>query len=267
MTESATFQMEADRDRAVLTLLPKLNQIAWADIEHVGSQMISRIGGMSNPKVLVDLTSLEYMGSAQLALVVRLFKLIKEKNGAMVVANRHPMVLEVLTLAGLNKIWTIVDSREAAQKLLGGAPASPSDRESDDSPLAAYLGIGLVALALLALGAGLSGSPRIPAATAFWGAIGTAAGAFLCGLIAVFTSQGGGRNLGAIVLVVGLGLGLAGGFLQTQAPAKPAEPAPGKTEHAATALSPPSAEPQPAVASGTTVDDSAPAAESPPAND
>lgn len=255
MTESATFQMEADRDRAVLTLLPKLNQIAWADIEHVGSQMITRIGGMSSPKILVDLTSLEYMGSAQVALVVRLFKLIKEKNGAMVVANRHPMVLEVLTLAGLNKIWTIVDSREAAQKLLGGTMASPSDRATGESSLAAYLGIGLVVLALLALGAGLSGSPKIPAEIALWGAIGTAAGAFLCGLIAVCSSQGAGRNLGAIVLVVGLGLGLAGGFLQTQAPAKPAPRAPGKTESA------PSATPQPAA------DDSVPAAKSPPANE
>ena len=46
----------------------------WADIERVGSEILSRIQPLTSPQLLVDLCALSYMGSAQVALVVRMFK-------------------------------------------------------------------------------------------------------------------------------------------------------------------------------------------------
>lgn len=104
---------------AVITLLPELNKVAWADIDTIGTSLVGLMDGQKSPKFLIDLDALNYMGSAMVALVVRLWKSVKERNGKMAVVNSDDNVLEVLKLAGLSKVWTIIDSRDAGYEALG----------------------------------------------------------------------------------------------------------------------------------------------------
>ncbi len=219
MTDSPTFQLEVDRQHAILTFLPGLNRIPWADIESVGAQIVARVQELTDPKVLVDLTPLDYMGSAQVALIVRVFKTVKEKRGTMVVSSQHPVVQEVLTLAGLNKIWTIVNSRQLGLDRLG--VKSPRS-EPVSSALPARLGVccaiaGAAALALVL--ARVNWAPTLPAT---WAALLLAAGAFGLGLMTVLNGAGSRRTLGVGTLVVGVALLLGSVFALASSQASPA---------------------------------------------
>ena len=238
MSDQLPYRLDVDNRRAVVSLLPELNEVPWADIEKVGTEILSRIQPLNSPQLLVDLCALNYMGSAQVALVVRMFKLIKEKSGKMVVANRDPMVLEVLSLAGLNKVWTIVESRERAMSMLGGGASFSSSsgsgssahefrQEGNSLPGTLALIAALVAAVFCVLH--VANPALIPSRGDLYGILAASAAAFLAGLWAM---NGGNRNLGIGVLVAAVAMLLFGVFeiakpgapLPTAQPADPSAP-------------------------------------------
>ena len=112
--------LEQDGGTSVITLRPELTQLPWADVDQIGTSIEKRIRDRDKPQVVVDLSPLDHMGSGLVALVVRVWKVVNEAGGRMVVVNSSDLVLEVLSLAGLTSRWTIVESKEAAFKTLGG---------------------------------------------------------------------------------------------------------------------------------------------------
>jgi anti-anti-sigma factor len=120
------YRFESLNGCLTITLLPELNDKQWADIERVGTEIVDRISAAPSPKVLVDLTPLSYMGSAMVALIVRLYKTVNSRGGKMVVVNQHELVFEVLKLAGLTKLWTIVPNRQEAYSSMGIKATAPS---------------------------------------------------------------------------------------------------------------------------------------------
>ncbi len=126
-SDNPYYYFEQGNGYSVISLTPQLNDAQWNDIEKVGADLLEQLGGSKSPVFIVDLSSLNYMGSAMVALIVRLWKSVKDSKGRMVVVNREKLVYEVLELAGLHKIWVIVETREEAMKNLGvRAPVSPA---------------------------------------------------------------------------------------------------------------------------------------------
>jgi anti-anti-sigma factor len=250
MTLSSAFQLETVRHVTVVSLLPGLNEIPWSDIEQVGSQVLTHVGKSAQPSVLVDLCHLDYMGSAQVALVVRIFKAIKERGGKLIVSNRHPMVLEVLSLAGLNKLWTIVDSRAIGLKQLGvtespvtsDGAASNADSSHFGFAVGSLLGllVGLVGLGLAMTG--VTGQPPLAIAGV---AVTAAVVGFALGLTGILQSQGTARTIstlglvGSTVLML-LGVFVAGSSLQSGLGSSntPPTPSPAPTPAAAASSTP-----------------------------
>ena len=116
---------------AVVEFNPSLSDCKWGDIEEIGTQLKERLLALERPVFLLDLTRLEFMGSSIVALIVKLWKTTQERDGDMVVVNTSSMIGEVLEIAGLTRVWKIVESREEAEKMLGSsefAPASSSAR-------------------------------------------------------------------------------------------------------------------------------------------
>jgi anti-anti-sigma factor len=143
------YRFEKADGYAVISLQPELNNAQWADIEKIGTDLLNQLNTVRSRAMIVDLSSLNYMGSAMVALVVRLWKSVKEDNGRMVVVNRDPNVFEVLKLAGLHKVWTVVETREQSVKALGKRPAAAA---GGGSRTALVVGI----IALLAVVAGVA---------------------------------------------------------------------------------------------------------------
>ncbi|NNJ26424.1 STAS domain-containing protein [Alienimonas chondri] len=130
MSTERACRFEQDGNLLIITLLPELAEVPWADVEEIGSSLEARVLDRDKPQVIVDLTPLAHMGSGMVALVVRLWKAAQQQGGKFAVVNSHELVGEVLTLAGLSDRWTIVSDRAKARKHLDvraqAVPARPA---------------------------------------------------------------------------------------------------------------------------------------------
>jgi len=118
-SNESKYRVEIEERFILVALEPSFSTAQWGEIESLGTELLSRMEGQKAPVLIVDLSALSYIGSSMVALVVRLWKAIKEKNGRIVVINSHPVVLEVLQIAGLHKVWPIVKTRDEAFVELG----------------------------------------------------------------------------------------------------------------------------------------------------
>ena len=211
------YQFETGPGHAVLTLEPGLNNVQWSEIERVGSDVLARVQESRPPAIIVDLSGMDYMGSAMVALLVRVWKTVKETGGKMAVVNRHADTLEVLRLAGLTKVWTIVTSREEAEAHLGvrrkagtaaAAPAGPAAARSVTVPL--VRGILLLLTAVVALGISFTSSPLIDRTLSRGAACVIAALALIVGTVVSLYGSGMKRGVGVFVVAAGLAVLMAG---------------------------------------------------------
>lgn len=117
-SSEAPYRFETLDAYSVLSFYPLINEGQWGNVSEVGTEILNRLESIRSPAVVVDLSPLDYMGSAQVALLVRIWKSLKKMQGKMVVQCPGAMVREVLTIAGLKSLWNIVETREAALKSL-----------------------------------------------------------------------------------------------------------------------------------------------------
>ncbi len=203
------YRFEDDQGRSIVVLLPELNNVQWAEIEQIGTNVLARLNSVDAPGFIFDLTKLNYMGSAMVALIVRVWKVVKERNARMVVVCNDAMVLEVLRLAGLTKVWTVVDSRSEAFRHLGGSRLS---RSADGDNLAGLIPnlFGLVAVmgAVVGLTLLLGGSQAVDSRVALAVALGGSGIGLVLGTISVVRADGLPRVLGYVVIALALGIGL-----------------------------------------------------------
>jgi anti-anti-sigma factor len=200
-------QFEATRDFVQMALGPEITQLPWNLVEECGDQAIAKLKECRASSLLVDLTSLNYLGSAQVALLARIWKVLAAQNGAMAVQTNSPVVREVIRTAGLHRLWSLVESREQGLQKLG-----INDTGVRVVPTRWTIGPGVTAIASLLLSAL---TWKGPGEWRFWAGCGT----LLMGSLAVFLSrraiakaQQGQRALGVLSLLVGLGSVAAGAF-------------------------------------------------------
>lgn len=204
MSNSEAFRIEDEPGRqTVLTLLPPLNDVDWASLEQLGNELLERIRQTGRPSVVVDLLALQYMGSAKIALLVRIFKAVRERSGTFVVVCRDPLVLQELQLTGLAKLWTIVPAR-ASKRKLAPEEAGVSARRVR---AAVFTTVGLIHLGVATLMAGLATALEGKAA---WGLLLTclilSVLSFLAA-VATFIGGSGLRKLAGLVVVLAAVLG------------------------------------------------------------
>ncbi len=209
MTSSESpYRFEDGDGYSILALSPELNQVQWAEIEKIGSDVLDRLSDQKSPAFLIDLSALNYMGSALVALIVRIWKSIKEHDGRMVIVNRHQLVFEVLKLAGLHKLWSIVETREEGIEELGLTKSFRGG--SLGAPWLIVIGL----LALAGGGAGLCmllNPPSTLDVQAVLAAVfGCSAVALIVGTISAVRQAGGHRVFGICVVVASLALVVTG---------------------------------------------------------
>jgi anti-anti-sigma factor len=195
------FQIECRRRYVCLSLSGDINTFAWDAIERSGSEILKQVESSKTSSLIVDLSGMSYLGSAQVALLVRVWKVVQARKGRMVVEVTTPVVREVLHTAGLNRLWEFVDSRAAAYAALNLQP--------DGRPQLSWgwLGLGMAALGV-AIGAWLAPrfkseglDPKMLLAVG----LGAAGLALVTGLLVIIKSSGVRRGLG-IAMVVGSAL-------------------------------------------------------------
>src|SRR5262249_33257381 len=96
-----SFELDRRPGYARLVISPELNAFHWADVERSAVEILTAVETPKASAVIIDLSRLDYLGSAQLTLLVRVWKAIKAGGGRMVVLSSAPVVREVLNTAGL----------------------------------------------------------------------------------------------------------------------------------------------------------------------
>lgn len=122
------FQFERQPTHGILSLNPLINDGQWGTVTEVGNEILAQLETMLAPALVIDLSRLSYIGSSQVALLVRVWKSLKKLHGRMAVECPCDSVREILCTAGLRSLWEIADTRDAALVAVGipRAPTRPS---------------------------------------------------------------------------------------------------------------------------------------------
>ena len=172
--------------------------------DRIGSEIEGRFSQSRPTSLLVDLSHLTYIGSAMVALMVRVWKVVQARGGRMVVVANHPQVLEVLRIAGLEQIWTITPTRGEGVRALGAS-------RSSEGAAGDRLGLALAIIGALAvIGASvvlfLQSDTWLTRSQAFWTAVACSLLGLILGTVAAVRESGSLRAVGAVVAVGGLAL-------------------------------------------------------------
>ncbi|MCA9042829.1 MAG: STAS domain-containing protein [Planctomycetaceae bacterium] len=127
MTETPPCELETHPSHTYVRVRPALSDQGWAVIDEHGQKVVSELEARSTPSCIVDLSELNYMGSSLVAFVVRIWKVMRSKQGRMAVVCSDATVIEVIHLAGLDKVWDICDDEETALQRIGIKPVSEGD--------------------------------------------------------------------------------------------------------------------------------------------
>jgi anti-anti-sigma factor len=189
-----------------LALSPNLNAFHWDDVERSAAQILDHFGDARAPAVLIDLSKLDYLGSAQLTLLVRVWKAVKSRNGSMVVHVTTPVVREVLNTAGLQSLWILAETPGAAFRALG------LQEDGRRRMSMAWTLVGLVALAgaLAGLFGTLLKSNVLDGKTVLVAQLICSAVALAAGLWTVVRGSGARRGLGIGMVVASALLAVVG---------------------------------------------------------
>ena len=98
------------------------------EFEHLGEDVMPAIATAVDeaaqadvPKVLLDMSSVKFFGSSYIEVLYRLWKQMESRGGRFAISGLHPYCREVLQVTNLDKIWTIVDDRDAGLATLRSA--------------------------------------------------------------------------------------------------------------------------------------------------
>jgi anti-anti-sigma factor len=201
-TTKLPFRLDVHDRYSVLAFTPQLSEGDWGDIDHVAAELLQKLEGMRGPALLVDLSQLSYMGSSQVALVLRMWKVVKAREGRLAVYVTHPLVLEVLKIAGLQSLWTISESREEALQSLGVAQSGVGP----SSFVGLVLGLLGLAGAIGGLVVALYGQITLTPETVMIVRYASAGLAAVGGLWSIASGKGTARILGVLILLAAVGL-------------------------------------------------------------
>jgi anti-sigma B factor antagonist len=71
-----------------------------------------------DPRVIVDLSAIDYLSSSGVAILVGLKRRIDQKNGKLVLCRVQPLVCDLLRVMRLNQYFTFANDEEEAHTLL-----------------------------------------------------------------------------------------------------------------------------------------------------
>ncbi len=113
------FHFERHENHGVVSFNPLINEGQWGTVMEVGHEILALMESLPGQALIVDLSRLKYIGSPQVALMVRLWKSLKRFQGRMSVECPPGTVRDSLQTAGLRSLWQIVETRELALAAVG----------------------------------------------------------------------------------------------------------------------------------------------------
>ena len=113
---SKFFRIHNDRSVNVLELeLP--DQIDTAEFDQINDSLLGELHDKSGGNWVLDLSRVNYMGSAMLGLIVNVRQQIKNIRGDLVLCGLSPRLLSIFRTCCMERLFTIVRTRADALKM------------------------------------------------------------------------------------------------------------------------------------------------------
>jgi anti-sigma B factor antagonist len=85
-----------------------------ANIAEIGNTLGAIIDENENPKLLLDISTVDHLSSAALGMLINVNNRVRQKNGQLRLANIKPQIFEVFVITKLNKLFKILPTRTEA---------------------------------------------------------------------------------------------------------------------------------------------------------
>jgi anti-anti-sigma factor len=79
-----------------------------------GETLVREAEQADPPKLVVDMSNTTYVASSFLETLVRAWKRIKQRGGAMALCGVHDLCVEILEITHLSSLWPIYSTRDQA---------------------------------------------------------------------------------------------------------------------------------------------------------
>jgi anti-sigma B factor antagonist len=101
-------------DVTVVQLGPNYDSLNDEALAEFGEALLAEATHAEPPRLVVDLSPTDYIGSSFLELLVRAWKRIKERDGVMALCGVRPFCAEVLQVTRLSTLWAVHATPEEA---------------------------------------------------------------------------------------------------------------------------------------------------------
>jgi anti-anti-sigma factor len=116
------FTRESLGNTLVLNPLIHLGTLHEPEIAHETNELLELINkpGHEPTNIVIDLARGDYLGTAMLGAVVKLWKRVSQRGGRLALCNVSDNVMQVLRSTKLNAIWPIYSTRDQALAAIRG---------------------------------------------------------------------------------------------------------------------------------------------------
>jgi anti-sigma B factor antagonist len=90
------------------------------EFDRLNESMLKTVDAKASGKWVLDLASVDYMGSSVLGLMINVRQRIKAEGGRLVLSGLSPRLTQIFHTCCLERLFTITNTRDEALKLLGG---------------------------------------------------------------------------------------------------------------------------------------------------
>ncbi len=110
MSVGITFEVEDKGDITILRLEGRLDASSSPELESKLNEQI----GQNRLKILVDFSRLDYLSSAGMRLLLSTTKKLKAKEGKLMLVSINDEVMEIIKMAGFERILQIFNTEKEA---------------------------------------------------------------------------------------------------------------------------------------------------------
>ena len=199
---TAPYTVEKIRGYCAVELRAEFSEIEWGKLQESTGAIIREIKGTGTSRLLVDLTHLDHLNSGLIAVLLRIWKTLDPKSRRLAIVSNSESVHDLMTVAGLHKLWTITDTREEGAYELGYSHRS--DLEQRELRVLALAALPFAVLAALSLVPILRDSSDVFQTNSQLAALLLSAVAFTAGMFSVCKDTGVRRMLSGAAVVISL---------------------------------------------------------------
>jgi anti-anti-sigma factor len=116
------FSREARGTTLILNPLIHLGSLHEPEIAHETAELLELVNGNKGEptNLVIDLAHGEYLGTAMLGAIVKLWKRVSQRGGRLALCSVSENVQQVLRVTKLYTVWPIYPSRDQALTAIGG---------------------------------------------------------------------------------------------------------------------------------------------------